>query len=123
MRSSCTARTACYRGRCSSRPSASASPRATLRRWSKDPEVRTILKKVISDQISTPEIIFVKKDIDYLDGRRLSLELSLDNDPRLLSDTSAPARELTVGSARVNFQVVMTGENNEDGKKELALLS
>jgi hypothetical protein len=89
-----------------------------MKRWSKDPEVRGILKKVISDGISTPEIRFEKKDVDMgIDGRRLSVELSID------AWSSAPARELTVGSARVNFQILMTGENNEPGKKELALLA
>jgi hypothetical protein len=100
-----------------------------MRRWAKDTEVRGILKKVISDQISTPDIRFFKKDIDYLDGvrlRRLSLELDLDDwspEPGSLSPEPAPARELTVGSAKVNFQVLMSGENNEPGSKEKALLS
>merc|ERR1719240_545050 len=45
-------------------------------------------------------------------------------DPQSLGDTSAPVRGLSsIGSAKVNFQVLMTGENNEPGNKELALLS
>jgi len=111
-----------------------------MKSWSKNSEVRSILKKVISDQISTQEIRFQKKDVRFTDeqkdagrilrdepvpllaGRRLSQELGLDDWP--LDRTSAPFRELTVGSARVEFDILISGENDEDANsRNLALLS
>jgi hypothetical protein len=126
-----------------------AAGNPSMKLWSKDNEVRGILRKVVSDQISTPEIRFAKKDVELPleKGRRLEysigdVEYSFDqeeysfeeeeehsvddgesSDQRSLSDTSAPVRKLTVGSATIQFQILMQGVNEEPGNKELALLS
>jgi hypothetical protein len=89
----------------------------SMRKWVAEKKVKDILRQVISDTVSTPDVYFPPDDIELSgDNRRLLARESVmmyDDDDDREEDIEGRALQSS-NSAKVSFWVLMRGENAED---------